>query len=602
MACPVSAHPDFQELCDCHVTDTDFTSNGFRKYMPQYDSNWSVYTALQYGVLSENLNLVALLLSTGVDPDSRVAPGVGDTPLQMSARLSNFEMFQFLLSSGADVNAPPAAVNGRTAVQGAAESGSWEILSMLQTAGAHVNAPAGEEAGLTALQAACLNGHSLIAGFLLAHQANLNAAPSSVSGLTPIQAAATYGDIGLVKDLISLGADVDASASEMGTTALLAATKHKSLPLLELLVKNGARVNVTGGYGLRSPLRETARADWFKGVAFLLRHGANVNDTPLEIAASDECVDELMSPLGWAISNNSEGMVELLLRHGADVLATAMLDGIHSQNALTYALTGESSLGLINLLLAKVQDLEKHPLWEDALKLALENIHHVAIDVCYMILEKTSSMPPPLRSKSIQNGWNALYTLCLDEDEGELLEITDRLIKLGVDVDYRRGDRSTLLQRIAGQGYYESCCFLVGHGATINTPATQHYGTPLQEAIKHREVEVAAFLLEHGADVNALPADDRGVTALQAASMNGMLGMAVQLLECGADVSAPAAPKDGRTAIDAAAEHGHLDMVQLLLSAYGEQEDLGLICNHAADYAEKESHDVIAQWLRGYSP
>lgn len=224
---------------------------------------------------------------------------------------------------------------------------------------------------MTALQAACLNGHALMAAFLLAHQANLNAAPSSVSGLTPIQAAATYGDIGLVKDLVSLGADVAAPATEMGTTALLAARKHKSMPLLKILVKNDADINLTGHYDLRSPLRETARASWFKGVAFLLKHGANVNDTSFEIATSDEYVDELLSPLRWAISNSSAEMVDLLLRQGADVLTTAMFDRIDSQSALAYALT-RSSLGLINLLFAKVQGLEKHPWWEDALKLALD--------------------------------------------------------------------------------------------------------------------------------------------------------------------------------------------------------------------------------------
>jgi FOG: Ankyrin repeat len=107
--------------------------------------------------------------------------------------------------------------------------------------------------------------------------------------------------------------------------------------------------------------------------------------------------------------------------------------------------------------------------------------------------------------------------------------------------------------------------------------------------------------LEHGADVNALPAAKWGVTALQAASTHGMLGMAVRLLERGADVCAPAALEDGRTAIDGAAERGHLEMVQLLLNTYGDHEDLRSVCSQAADYAEREDHHEIAQWLRRYS-
>lgn len=337
-----------------------------------------------------------------------------------------------------------------------------------------------------------------------------------------------------MRDLISLGAEVDAPATEWGPIALLAAIEHKSLPLLEILVQHGANVNPTGDCELRSPLREAACWNWFKGVKFLLEHGANVNDTPFELATSDEYVDsvpELLNPLGWAISNNAEEMIDLLLQHGADVLATAIFDGIDSQSALIYALGQMARLGLINLLLAKVQDLRKHPGWEDALKVALEELGTVDIDVCELIIEKISSVQPSLRHKVIQKGWDVLDASCCADDEENLLGVIELLIKSGADLDCRAEDGSTLLQRIAGNCYHKSCYFLVGHGAAVDTHAAQRYGTPLQEAIKKGEVKVADLLLDHGADVNALPADNRGVTALQAASTNGMLEMAVRLLE-----------------------------------------------------------------------
>ncbi|KAJ5603389.1 ankyrin repeat-containing domain protein [Penicillium hordei] len=602
MACPVSTCPDFEAIC-CYQA-TDFNRHRPLYYTPVYDSECMVHTALQYGVLRRNLNIVALLLFIGVAPDSRVAPGVGDTPLQMSARLGNLELVQLLLSSGADVKASPAAFNGRTAIQGAAESGNWKILSMLQGAGAQINAPAGAKLGMTALQAACLNGHSLMAGFLLAHRANLNAAPSPLAGLTPIQAASVHGDIGLVRELISLGADANAPATEMGSTALVVAVKHKSLPLLEILVQHGANVNLTGDCGLRSPLREAARVNWLKGVEFLLKHGANVDDTPFEVLQSDECADfdqELLSPLGWAISNCAEEMINLLVQHGADVLAPVAFKGDASRNALIYAILYGPDMDIIDLLLENVQDLENYPGWEDALKTVFENTEGVELEVCELIVEKTSSLPLPLRYKVIQNGWDALPTSGIHEDEENLLGVIKLLIKSGADLDSRSKDGSTLLQRIAGEGYHQPCCFLVGRGADINTHAAQSYGTALQEAIKNNDVKIADLLLEHGADVNS-PALNRGVTPLQAASINGMLEMTVRLLECGADVSAPAAPEQGRTAIDGAAERGHLEMVQLLLNAYGEQEALGTVCNQAADYAEKEGHCELAHWLRAYSP
>ncbi|KAL2822259.1 ankyrin repeat-containing domain protein [Aspergillus cavernicola] len=604
MACPASAYPDIERYFSGQASEHWIRPWG---YKPQYNSKRLVYTALQYGVINQNLKTSALLLSAGAAPDSQLAPGVDDTPLQMSTRLGNVEMFQLLWSWGADFNAPPAAYNGRTAIQGAAESGNWEILSMLRCAGAQINALAGAEQGMTALQAACLNGHSLIAGVLLAHGADLNTGPSSVAGLTPIQAAAAHGDIGLVRDLITLGVEVNAPATEAGTTALLAATEHKSLPLLELLVQHGADVNAAGEYGFRSPLREAASQGWLEGVQLLLEHGANVNDTPFDLAMSDEseeyAPEELLSPLGWAITRASEEMIDLLLQHGAEVLATSISDLGDCQSALMHALCRGSSVGIIDLLLAEVPDLEKHPGWENALKFVLVNPIDVDIIACQRILEKVNLLPPLLRHKAIRRAWNALPTtyVGLDPEEETLLETIELLINLGAPLDSRDEDGSTLVLRAARCGCDKSCSFLISRGAAVNTHAAEFWGTPLQEAIKRTNVNLANILLEHGADINALPAEDRGITALQAASINGMFELAVRLLERGADVSAPAAPRNGRTAINGAAERGHFDMVQLLLNAYGPYEDLESVRRQAAGYAEKEDHFEVARWLRGYS-
>jgi ankyrin repeat protein len=407
-----------------------------------------------------------------------------------------------------------------------------------------------------------------------------------------------------VRDLISLGADANAPATEMGSTALMVAAKHKSLPLLEILVKHGANVNPTRDYALSTPLGKAACMDWLEGVDFLLKHGADVDDTPFELLESDEYEDfltELLSPLGWAISNGNEEMVGLLVQHGADVLSTAMLDEVESLSALIYAICYGSDLALVELLLANVKDLKNYPEWEDALKSHFENSETFHIDICELIVEKTSSLASPLRHKVIQNGWNVLPTSGFHDDE-DLLDVIELLIKTGADLDSRSEDGSTLLQRIARRGYLEPCCFLVDRGAAINTHAGESYGTALQEAIKNNHTKIADLLLEHGADVNSLPALDRGVTALQAASINGMLEMTIRLLELGADVCAPAAPKNGRTAIDGAAERGYLDMVQLLLNACGEQEALRTLCNQAAGYAEKEGHCELAHWLRAYPP
>ncbi|GES61473.1 ankyrin repeat-containing protein [Aspergillus terreus] len=609
ISCPASACPSFRPYSS-YQAGNEWT--GSHRYKSGY-TEWYFYTALQYGVINQNLKVIALLLSAGAAPDFRITDEEYDTPLQMSTRLGNVEMFQLLWEWGADINAPPAVYNGRTAIQGAAESGNWKILSMLLGAGGHVNAPPGAIEGLTALQAACLNGHSLIAGALLAYGADLNTGPSPVAGLTPIQAAAAHGDMGLVRELITLGAEVNDPPTKGGATALLAAIEHRSLPLLQLLVRHGAHVNPIAEYGYLSPLREAAYQNWLEGVRFLLNHGANVDGTPSDLPMSDEgdeCSPEVLTPLSWAITHESKKMVKLLLQHGADVLS---IDGTGSQGALMHALVELSepeTLGydgpipeFIDMLLAKVPALEKHPGWEDVLIIVLIDFMGEQLTTRRRIVEKVSSLSPMLRRKTAQKAWDELPKSYYDDEEREsrVLGSIELLIKLGVYIDSRAGDGSTILQRAARGGWDKSCSYLIDHGAAVNPDATKSWGSPLQEAIENNHVSLADNLLGHGADINALPAKHRGVTALQAASINGMFELAVRLLERGADVSAPAAPTEGRTAIDGAAECGRFDMVQLLLNAYGEGTDLEPIRRQAARYAEQEHHVELARWLRGDS-
>ncbi|OJJ53761.1 hypothetical protein ASPSYDRAFT_110456, partial [Aspergillus sydowii CBS 593.65] len=542
MACPISAHPDIIPFLSNRSPKSTYEQS---IYEPHYENGRPVYTALQYGVMNHNVEMVALLLCEGVSPDSQVAPGVDDTPLQMSTRLGDDEIFKLLWSWGADINAPATSSNGRTAMQGAAENGSWEIISMLLRAGAQINEPAGAEQGMTALQSACLNGHSMIAGVLLAHGADLDARPSSVAGLTPIQAAAVHGDIGLVQDLIALGLDVNAPATDGGLTALLAATEHKRLPLLKVLVRHGADVNATADGGLRSPLMSAVRNNWLDGVRFLLEKSANVTDPPIPDEDDDYDPDELLSPLGWAINNDCEEMIDLLLQHGADVGAIVKFDS--GLGALMHALDQGSSFEVIGLLLKKLPNLEGHRGWERVLELLL--LGPLCDDAISRrrILGRVKLLPPLLRRKAALRAWNQLPSYVGDHnyDEEPMRANIGLLLELGVSLDSCDRDKSTLITRTARRGYERSCSYLISRGATINAPAARYWGTPLQEAIKKSNTSIANVLLDHGADINASPAEDCGVTALQAASINGMLELAVRLLEGGADVAAPAAPRNG---------------------------------------------------------
>ncbi|KAH9171606.1 hypothetical protein EDB89DRAFT_1817517, partial [Lactarius sanguifluus] len=85
--------------------------------------------------------------------------------------------------------------------------------------------------------------------------------------------------------------------------------------------------------------------------------------------------------------------------------------------------------------------------------------------------------------------------------------------------------------------------------------------TPLHAASKDGLVDVALWLLDHGADAN--PKENDHSTPLHLAAASGHLELVRTLLGHGADVNA--VTKDGRTPLHVASERGHADIVRLLI-------------------------------------
>lgn len=76
--------------------------------------------------------------------------------------------------------------------------------------------------------------------------------------------------------------------------------------------------------------------------------------------------------------------------------------------------------------------------------------------------------------------------------------------------------------------------------------------------------EATWLLLEHGADANAFADNDLGVHPLNSAAAAGRRDVAAVLLEYGADPNAPT--RRGFTPLDAASENGHESLAELLRS------------------------------------
>jgi uncharacterized protein len=95
-------------------------------------------------------------------------------------------------------------------------------------------------------------------------------------------------------------------------------------------------------------------------------------------------------------------------------------------------------------------------------------------------------------------------------------------------------------------GSKEIAQFLIQNGADVNAVAKNLMKVmPLHSAVARSHFEIAELLVSNGAEVNAV--QDGGIAPLHEAAQNGNLEIAKLLLKNGADVNARAS--DGRTAL-----------------------------------------------------
>ncbi len=136
---------------------------------------------------------------------------------------------------------------------------------------------------------------------LIKKGADVNAkikAPSYSEGWTPLHFAAQWGDMEIIRLLISKKADVNALSKGLAPLRPLHASAYSGhYKASQFLLANGANVDALDGYG-RTPLHGVAYGKNIKIAKLLIEKGANVNakvpsgelkgKTPLDLAKSHE--------------------------------------------------------------------------------------------------------------------------------------------------------------------------------------------------------------------------------------------------------------------------------------------------------------------------
>ena len=260
-------------------------------------------TALHVAALTDDVELVEMLLAAGADPDAREEI-FNETPLHVAALWSEPASIAALAEAGADVEA--RARDEETPLFIAAKSGNGRNVSALLAAGADSDARSvtGETPILAAIaQFTDQPGRGLAVAVLAEVTADLDRA---------LVAALDEGFAPVALRLIERGASVNA-VDDNGQSALAASTQERGLTYFQFLVSRGADVDRFGA--------ETLLAAGTTGHVLiaraLLEHGIDVDVRNARGA----------TPLLLAVMNAHVEAVKLLLDAGADPSAADMFGG-----------------------------------------------------------------------------------------------------------------------------------------------------------------------------------------------------------------------------------------------------------------------------------
>jgi ankyrin repeat protein len=196
---------------------------------PNATETWKGQTALMWAAAHNNANAVKALIEGGADINART-PGTGFTALLFAVRAGHVDAARALLDAGANVHA--GLPNGFSPIILALYNAHYEMAEVLLDRGADPNSSA--------------------QGWTPLHQIVWSRRPSTGFNLPGAVPTGNVNSLDLVKKLLQRGADINARQTQepkdgnrtllrrIGATPFLLAAKSVDLPLMRLLLENGA--------------------------------------------------------------------------------------------------------------------------------------------------------------------------------------------------------------------------------------------------------------------------------------------------------------------------------------------------------------------------
>ncbi|XP_062555858.1 ankyrin repeat and KH domain-containing protein mask-like isoform X3 [Armigeres subalbatus] len=380
-------------------------------------------------------------------------------------------------------------------------------------------------------------------------------------------AACTDNDVNTVRRLLGEGNSLN-EATDDGDSLLSLACSAGYYELAQVLLAMSAQVEDRGHKNDLTPLMETASAGHVDIIKLLLKHGADVN------AQSSTG----STPLMFACAGGHEEVVRVLLDNGANVED-------HNENGHTPLMEAASAghVGVAKILLERGAGINTHSneFKESALTLACYKGH---LDMVRYLLEAGADQ---------EHKTDEMHTALMEASMDGHVEVARLLLDSGAQVNMPKDSFESPLTLAACGGHVDLAMLLIERGANIEEVNDEGY-TPLMEAAREGHEEMVALLLQQGANINA-QTEETQETALTLACCGGFVEVADYLIKHGADIELGAS-----TPLMEAAQEGHIDLVRFLLENRADVHAQTQTGDTALTYACENGHTEVADILLYY--
>ncbi|XP_028131929.1 uncharacterized protein LOC114327487 [Diabrotica virgifera virgifera] len=498
-----------------------------------------------------------------------------DQGLSINAREGTFDKVEDLIAQGANLEAKDN--NDNTPLHNACNNGHFNVAKYLIEKGASLKAK--NKDGKIPLELAEQKGYTDIVEILKQTQLNLD---------RELLIAVEKEDLGKVKDNIRRGANVNAQ-SRLGWASVFWAIQKNNSNIVKLLVNNGADINAKDNESWM-PLHWAVQLGSLDVVKYLVERGANINAltadgrAPLELAVQKNCVDiieflkkaqsGLNKELLAVVNGDDLNRVKALVSQGASLEAKDNSDNTPLHNACN-----NGHVKVVEYLVEEGASLKvKNKDGETPLHVAAQ--HDSILEVIEFILNRdlsgindiTNNGRTPLHL-AIQGNKPSTVKLLLKK--GASIAVKDKNGKtplaLAIQEDYTnivqmieqiQSDLDEELLTAVQDGNLNKVEGLVSQNANVNTTDIYSW-TPLHWAAFKDRLEIARFLIEKGADINAADKGPYGKRPIHVAAENNNKDIIEFFLGKKAGINDT--DKQGYTPLHYAAWRGRLEVTQLLV-------------------------------------